>query len=179
MTAAGAWSTGWHLARRFAGSLRPGPPPTREEIWARRLLNPAEIGIWDRMSNPDRRHAVTVARAVAARTGGEAPPEVLVAALLHDCGKVVSGFGTMARVGATLVWAVVDDGRATRWLDSRVVVKRRLGQYRRHPELGSVLAESAGSHPLVVAWAAEHHQPPARWSAPARWAQVLKDCDDD
>ena len=42
------------------------------------------------MSDPDRRHAVDVAKNV--------PEHLRVAALLHDVGKVESGLGTFARV---------------------------------------------------------------------------------
>ena len=168
-----------HLAKRFIGSLWPGPPSRGQERWARGRLSAAEIGIWERMSNPDRRHAIGVARAVDQELAGEAPPEVLAAALLHDCGKVVSGLSTLSRVGATLVWAALDDDRATGWLESPVGVKRRLAQYRRHPQLGAVLLAAADADPLVVAWAAEHHLRPDDWSIDRGYGHILKACDDD
>lgn len=174
---------GWHLATRFAGSLRPGPPPPADDAWAAGHLNEGEQSLWHRMSNPDRRHAVGVARAVVA-TLGPAPNEdslreVVAAALLHDVGKVTSGLGTWARVGATLVWLALDDQVATRWASSDHRLARRLGQYHLHPELGANLLADAGSHPLTVAWAREHHLSPRAWTIPADVGQVLKDCDDD
>lgn len=129
------------------------------------------------MSNPDRRHAIAVARATVAQLPG-AEPWVVSAALLHDVGKVASGYRTPARVVATVVWAVVPDDRAGRWLD-RGRPWRRLGLYRRHPAIGAELIRDAGGHPLTAAWAAEHHQPSDRWSVPAEVGAVLKDCDDD
>ncbi len=53
-----------HLARRFFGSLRPGPPSVENRAWATEHLTAAERAIWDRMSNPDKRHSIEVARAV-------------------------------------------------------------------------------------------------------------------
>jgi hypothetical protein len=156
---------GLHLARRFFGSLRPGGPAPADEAWARSQLLPGEVEVWARMSGADRRHAAGVAREVA-RTHTARP--VVAAALLHDSGKVVSGLGTFARVGATLVGAV--RGRD---------VGGRVGQYLRHPDLGADLLRSAGSDPLTVAWAAEHHLPPDRWTVPPDVADALKAADDD
>ncbi len=175
---------GLHLARRFFGSLSSAPPPPDDEAWAVAHLGPGEGDLWQRMSNPDRRHAVAVARAVVADLGPGAGREVVAAALLHDVGKVVSGYGTFRRVGATLVWAGLertrpDRERAARWAGADRARIRRLGEYRRHPELGAELLAAAGAHELTVAWAREHHRRPARWTVPPEVGAVLKACDDD
>ena len=169
----------WHLARRFVGSLDPRPPSAADERWVEQHLSQAEHQLWLRLSNPDRRHGIQVARAVAAALGDAATPPVMAAALLHDAGKVISGLGTFARVGATLFWAVMDHDRARTWLDHDVGAVRRLAQYRLHPELGADLLADGGADPLTVAWAREHHQPADRWSVPGPVASVLKSCDDD
>lgn len=173
-----------HLARRFFGSLSPAAPSPADEAWALSHLGAGEGQLWHRMSNPDRRHAVGVARAVVADLGPAADREVVAAALLHDVGKVVSGFGTFRRVGATLVWAGLgrarpDRERAARWSAADRTILRRLGQYRRHPELGAELLAAAGAHEVTVAWAREHHRQPARWTVPPEVGAVLKACDDD
>lgn len=168
-----------HLARRFFGSVRPGPPSTLDDHWARQQLGAGEVELWDRMSNPDRRHAVGVARSVVAELGPAADRPVVAAALLHDSGKTVSGLGTFARVGATLVWAVVDRRRAESWLDSRWEGARRLAQYGLHPEIGAELLDAAGADRLTVDWARQHHLPPERWTVPHHLAAVLHACDMD
>ena len=56
---------------------------------------------------------------------------------------------------------------------------RRLGQYRRHPELGEELLRAAGAPELAAFWAADHHRPAAMWRVPADVGAVLKACDDD
>lgn len=174
---------GLHLARRFFGSLRPGGPPADEERWVTGLLNQGELAIWTKMNNPDRRHAVGVARAVESELdaqGLSASPEVLAAALLHDCGKVASKFGTFSRVGATLFWAVVDDDRADIWLEADASgLRGELARYRRHPELGGAMLRAANSSDLAATWAEEHHQPSQRWSVDPQLGQILKTCDDD
>lgn len=167
-----------HLARRFVASIRPGPPVPSDERWAEAQLLPGEVQLWRRMSNPDRRHAVGVARGVAAQLGPAATRPVLAAALLHDVGKVVSGYRTPARVVATVVWSVVPDTRADAWL-GRGRPWRRLGQYRRHPALGGALIRQAGGAALTADWAAQHHLPADRWTVPLELASVLKACDDD
>lgn len=167
-----------HLARRFAGSIRPGPPRATEEAWALEHLQPGEQALWRQMPNPDRRHAIGVARATVARLGPEADRWVVSAALLHDVGKVAARYRTPARVVATVVWALVPDDRAEQWL-TRGRPWRRLALYRRHPAVGAALIHDAGGHPFTAAWAAEHHQPSDRWTVPAEVAAVLKDCDDD
>ena len=154
-----------HLAKRFVGSLRSGAPA--EEPWAIDQLTAGERAVWQRMSDADRRHAVDVARRVEVALGDGATRPVLAAALLHDVGKVESGLGTFARVGATLAGAVT-----RRW-------RGRLGAYLRHDELGARLLEDAGSDPLTVAWAREHHLPRDRWTVPAEIADALKAADDD
>lgn len=169
----------WHLARRFAASVRPGPPSADDDAWVRANLTSGERFVWDRMSNPDRRHAAGVARAVAADLGTDADRPVIAAAVLHDSGKVVSGLRTPARVAATLLWATLDDEVAMRWADRPRGWKRRLGQYRLHPSLGAELLAEAGSDPLTVAWTREHHLPAEEWTVPLAVASVLKACDDD
>ncbi len=146
-----------HLGRRFVGSLRRGAPD--EEAWALAQLHDGERALWTRMSDADRRHAVGVAQAV--------PVELAPAALLHDVGKIDSGLGTFARVGATLL------GSVTRSWPGRV------GRYLRHDEIGADLLAAAGSDPLTVAWAREHHLPEDRWTVPLDAGRALKAADDD
>ncbi|HEX2064429.1 MAG TPA: HD domain-containing protein [Acidimicrobiales bacterium] len=156
-----------HLGRRFMGSLWPGGPSRRREGWVATVLSPAEHRLWRRMSGPDRRHAVAVARRVDRAMGGGADRPVLVAALLHDVGKVEAGLGLLGRVAAT---AASLAGRRP---------GGAMGAYLRHAEVGSGLLEEAGSDPVTVAWAREHHLPPDRWTVPAEIGAVLKACDDD
>ena len=167
-----------HLASRFFGSLLPiGPRPPDAE-WAVGHLNEGERAIWARMSRADRRHAAGVARRASGALGGRATTEVVAAALLHDCGKVVAGLGTPARVVATVAAGVWSREKAETWSGSRGV-RRRIGLYLRHPQIGADLLEAAGSHPLTAAWAAEHHRPEARWTVPLETGRALKAADDD
>jgi len=130
------------------------------------------------MSNPDRRHAVGVARRVERALGDEATDPVLAAALLHDVGKFTSGLGTYGRVVATLSAKVAGHEMAVAWSETRGFT-RRVGLYLEHPRLGGDLLALAESDPLTVAWAREHHAPEDDWTVPVSIGRVLKAADDD
>lgn len=168
-----------HLVRRFAGALSPAGPDREAEKWVEETLTAPELALWRRMSGPDRRHAVGVARRVVVALGpDEATPPVRAAALLHDVGKVESGLGTLGRVPATVVGMVSGHRRAERWASGRGPL-RRVGRYLDHSRIGAELLERAASDPLTVRWAAEHHLPAERWGVPSRVAAALKAADDD
>ena len=167
-----------HLISRFFGSLRPGGPSPADRVWVLDTLPPDLAALWARMSGPDRRHSVAVARRVERALGNEATPEVLAAALLHDVGKVQSRLRTYGRVIATLSAAVAGRDTAALWVRSRGFV-RRVGLYLEHPRLGADLIAMAGGDPLPVTWAREHHLPPEEWTLPVPLAEALSAADDD
>ncbi|MHB1928475.1 MAG: hypothetical protein ACYDEN_13435 [Acidimicrobiales bacterium] len=185
-----------HLAGRFLGALSPAGPPAAAEAWARSHLLPGEVRLWERMSGPDRRHAVGVARDAITRltTGGTgAPPRpVVAAALLHDVGKVESGFGTFARVAVTAAAMVVGrerlagEGAAPARLAGARSSRRaatgwrgRAAAYLAHDRIGADLLRVAGADEVTVAWAREHHLPAERWSVERPVAEALKAADGD
>jgi hypothetical protein len=155
----------------------PGGPSSDADAWARSNLLAVEIPLWERMSGPDRRHAVAVARRVERSLGHEATRPVVAAALLHDLGKVESGLGTYGRVVATLSARVAGPDMAATWRKQRGYA-RRVGLYLHHDRLGGDLLELAGSDPLTVAWAREHHKPATEWTVPTGVGEALKAADD-
>jgi hypothetical protein len=161
-----------HLARRFVGSLWPFGPGAATEAWVATVVLPGERDLWRRMSRADRRHAAGVARRVEAALGADAERPVLAAALLHDVGKVDAGLGTIGRAGATLIAMVAGPTRAATW-------RGRIGRYLRHDCRGGQLLQAAGSDPLTVAWARQHHRPPSEWTLAPEVAAALKAADDD
>jgi hypothetical protein len=73
-----------HRVEQFFGHLRARVAPDEREL-ARRLLPPDAWPLFVRMPVADRRHALdVVARLTAA---GRDDPDLLTAALLHDCAK--------------------------------------------------------------------------------------------
>jgi hypothetical protein len=130
------------------------------------------------MSGADRRHAVGVAERVERALGHEATRPVLAAALLHDVGKIESGLGTYGRVVATLSAKAAGRGMASTWRKQRGYA-RKVGLYLEHDQIGADLLELAGSDPLTVAWAREHHLPESDWTIEPHLADALKAADDD
>jgi hypothetical protein len=92
---------------------------------------------------------------------------------------VESGFGTFARVAATVVAIGEGRERVAGWAGGTSGLRRRFGLYVTHDQIGARILEGAGSDPLVVAWAGEHHLPPERWSVAPDLGRILKDADDD
>jgi len=153
-------SSASHLVRRFLGSLWPAGPRRNGVAFVENALEPSELALWRRMSAPDRRHSIAVARRLP-----DVADDVVAAALLHDVGKVEAGLGTFARVAATLIGA----GRA----------RGRMAVYLRHDVIGARLLTDAGARPLVATWAGEHHLPPERWTVAPAIGAALKAADDD
>lgn len=172
-----------HLSRRFFGSLRPGPPRAADVDWVTTVLEPGEYELWSRMSNPDRRHSIAVARRVQsmlAETPYADDTRWPATALLHDVGKIDANLNTFQRVGATLAGAAAGHDMAEAWSAKRGIT-RRVGLYLQHPELGATRIRLAGGRAEIAAWAAAHHQPD-RWAStgiPEPVIAVLHEADDD
>ena len=79
---------------------------------------------------------------------------------------------------ATLSAKVAGPETARLWIRSHGFT-RRVGLYLHHPEIGADMLELAGSDPLTVAWAEEHHRPPDQWTIDAVVAATLHAADDD
>jgi hypothetical protein len=169
-----------HLAKRAIGTAVPRGPSRADEAWAEAQLLPGELALWIRMKRADRRHAAGVARRVEAALGDRATRPVLAAALLHDVGKIESGFGVYGRTAATLsAIAVHHDQDVIRAWTRTTGFTRRVGLYLQHPKLGGDLLGMAGSDPFTESWAREHHLPVDEWSVDPELGRVLKDSDDD
>lgn len=168
-----------HLAARFFGALDPRGPTPAEEEWATGWLLAGEQALWRRMSGPDRRHAAGVARDIELRLGRTPGREVMAAALLHDVGKVESGLGTFSRVAVTLAAMAAGRDRLVRAGRARPGIRGRVARYLDHDRVGAELCSAAGSDPFTVAWAGEHHRPPASWSVERPLGDALKAADGD
>lgn len=172
----------WHLAMRFFGALSPAGPSPQDAAWADERLSEQERALFARMSGPDRRHAVGVARdalRLAEDDGlseAELPAGFFPAALLHDVGKVESRLGTFGRVLATLLAIGLGRRRLQAWQGP---IGSQFSRYLAHDRLGSELLEAAGSEALAVSWARDHHLPAERWRVEAKLAGYLKAADGD
>jgi hypothetical protein len=183
MGIAGDFGSMRHLAERFFDALSPAGPPPEEEAWAQGHLLPGELELWRRMSGPDRRHAVGVAREAGRllQDGGDRPSRpVVAAALLHDVGKVEARMGAVPRAVVTLAAIGFGRHRLIRPGRSRPRGWRtRARLYLTHDRVGAGLLRRAGSDPLTAAWAEEHHLSPRRWTVDERYGKALKQADGD
>lgn len=166
-----------HLVKRFFTSLL-GVGPTEEDTdWVEEELSPSEFVLWQSMSGADRSHSVKVAKRTQERLGNTPGRSVLAAALLHDVGKVISGLKTYERAIATLAFRVSGD-KSDEWVQKDGFT-RQVGLYLQHPQIGAQLLKEAGSAPLTIAWALEHHMPRETWTIPREIADALKAADDE
>ncbi|RLE22280.1 MAG: hypothetical protein DRJ50_07910 [Actinobacteria bacterium] len=127
------FSSTWHLAARFFTSLSSAPPSTEDQEWVEERLSAAELALWSRQSNPDRRHSTIVARRFVDLRGSATDAEV-AGALLHDVGKLECGLGTFRRVAWTLVGSHGPGFTA----------------YHDHEDVGARMAADAGADPATV-----------------------------
>ena len=138
-----------YRGRQVLHALRPRIDDA-ELAEARLLLSGHESRLFFAMERRDQRHALEVARRLKPATGDRS---VLVAALLHDCGK-----------GSVPVWLRVLNVLAP----SLVRTLSRLGidsarRLRHHAEIGAAMAEAAGSSPTTVRLIRGHVEPDEAW----------------
>ncbi|HEY5487545.1 MAG TPA: hypothetical protein VIK06_07855 [Candidatus Limnocylindrales bacterium] len=108
-------------------------------------LTPAQLDVFDAMPAPDRRHGLDVVACL--RSPGATDQELLVAGLLHDCGK-----GPGIRLVHRVAWSLGENYGAWIWRGAGVLptFERALGQLRDHAERSARLAERSGCSPRTV-----------------------------
>jgi hypothetical protein len=119
-------------------------PAERDELagW----LKPTELELFDRMLVTDRRHGLDVAANL--RRHGVLDRDLLVAGLLHDCGK-----GTRVRLVHRVAWSLGQRYGARIWRASAHLPTFRVGlaTLRDHAARSGELAAEAGCSPRTVA----------------------------
>lgn len=166
-----------HLVMRFVRSLRVETPDEADEIMLVALLSPEELVLYQAQPLADRAHSVACAAAIRNDPTVRPARDLMVASALHDVGKADTALGTPGRVAATLFGVAVGRRRTARWLDRRGPIGR-MARYRHHDERGARMLEAAGSAPLVVAWAREHHLAVDQRSLDPHLAAALRRADE-
>jgi hypothetical protein len=102
-------------------------------------LTPAQIALFDAMAAADRRHGLDVVAHL--RASGAADADLLVAGLLHDCGK-----GRRIRLVHRVAWSLGSRYGAWIWQESSHLPTFRAGlaSLRDHARRSAELAENAG-----------------------------------
>lgn len=130
-----------YRARQFWQAMLP-PMHTVDAGIARRVLTSPQMQLFEAMDKRDQRHALAVAGRLLAQGAGR--PDLLAAALLHDCAKQdVPVWLRVANVMAPTLLARLAKRQTPGW---RVAADRLL----RHEELSASLAEAAGSSSLTM-----------------------------
>jgi len=115
------------------------------------------LRLFQRMSRAEQHHGIAICRALEAQ--GHSDPDLLVAALLHDVGKIQAPPRLWDRVIAVLGEHFAPQ-RVARWSVGKPCGLRRGFVVRRmHPAWGAMLAEQAGATPRAVALIRRHHDP--------------------
>jgi hypothetical protein len=123
--------------RQFRSHLRARVEPSERDA-LRQWLTPAQLALFDGMHVADRRHGLDVVATL--RAAGTTDEELLLAGLLHDCGKGQAG--VLPRVAWSLgeawgPWVVRLARRVPGWAAT-------LDRLRDHAELSAGLALEAG-----------------------------------
>lgn len=126
--------------------------------YAARSLDADLLRLFQRMPRAEQHHGIAICRALEAQ--GHTDSDLLVAALLHDVGKIQAPPRLWDRVIAVLGEHFASQ-RAVRWgLGEPRGLRRGFVVRRMHPEWGAALAEESGATPRAVALIRFHHDLP-------------------
>lgn len=125
------------------------------------VLSPGALALFERMPADAQAHSLRVLKALVAE--GETPPDLSVAALLHDVGKVAATeagayLGLWVR-GPLVLLEAVRPALVRRWASAEPSPSLRYALYVHveHPHIGAAWAQRAGCTDGVC-WLIEHHQ---------------------
>ena len=142
-------------------------------------LSPALLALFDRLQRGEQLHSLKVLQHVLAQ--GPTPPELAIAALLHDAGKSRCPLPTWQKTYAVLLRSIFPQ-LARRWQQGelRHIWQRPFVVMHHHPAWSAELLAAAGA-PEGAVWLAAHHaDDAARWTAHPHvdWLRRLQAADD-
>jgi len=142
-----------YRARQFWWALTAQPDPG-DLAEVQQHLSPAQYVLFRRLQPSEQAHAIAVFKQIREQ---ESHPDLLVASLLHDIGKVLYPLSVWQRVSIVLLGSKAG----------------RVGMVaEKHPEWGADLAKKAGASPLAVRLI-RRHQDAARKGGPSKEDRLL------
>jgi hypothetical protein len=150
-----------YRARQFWHAL--GAQPDREELrLAASLLTPAQLALFHGMQPGEQAHALSILSRLLIQ--GENHPDLLAAALLHDCGKQLHPINPLERAWIVLAQNLFP-ARARAWgkvepeaLPELPGWRRSLAVAEQHPAWGAELARQSGASSLLQALIRRHQE---------------------
>ena len=128
-----------------------------------RILNPEQMSLFMLMQPGEKEHAISMVRKLSEQ--GETQPDLLVAALLHDVGKVRYRLNLMERAIVVLAYAVIPR-QAHQWGSLAPDEWEDLPGWRRpfvvaeqHATWGAESARRVGVSQITEKLIREHHHP--------------------
>jgi HD domain len=140
-----------------------------DDTWAAQQLPEPELKVYRRMDPRDREHAVRVAQKLL-ELHPEASSEVVRAALLHDCGKLVRPYNVFERV---MVGLIAPEGPRPSQTSNGFQAQTAMDVRNHHPQIGANLILEAGGDARVAELVRIHHAP--NGDAEANWIHQIDD----
>lgn len=148
-----------YRARQFFMALRATAPTSEGLEKARSVLTEEQMAVFERLQPSEQAHSLAVLRTLLEQ--GEDNPDLLVAALLHDVGKLCHPLRLWERV-IIVISKTVFPRRAKQWGEGPPRgVKRPFVVAEQHPIWGAELVSEMGASPLAVALVRRHQQVPS------------------
>ncbi len=127
------------------------------------ILTTEQAGLFSQLQPAEKEHALVMVRKLTVQ--GENQPDLLMAALLHDVGKLRYRLHPLERTMVVLVKAVIP-GKAHQWgslppagWDEVPAWRRAFVVAEQHAEWGAQLAHQVGVSSLAETLIREHHNP--------------------
>jgi hypothetical protein len=137
----GWWASKIRRTRAYVRARVSSAERNELAVW----LTPAQLALFDRMQVADRRHGLDVLAALS--SAGATDPDLLVAGLLHDCGK-----GQRVRLAHRVAWSLGQRYGEWIWRAASHMPTFRYGldRLRRHADRSAEIAAEAGCSSRTV-----------------------------
>jgi exopolyphosphatase/pppGpp-phosphohydrolase len=150
-----------YRARQFWHDLGARPDQHALKL-ASGVLTPAQMALFRNLQPGEQAHAIKVFSRLLMQS--EEHPDLLAAALLHDCGKQLSPINPLQRAWIVIAQTLFP-ARVKQWgqvererLPGLPAWRRALAVAEQHPLWGAELARQAGASPLLQALIRRHQE---------------------